>query len=879
MMGGDRSDPKPMLAIFALLVIAAIVHAVSSIHPAQVLASAASLAPLALGAVAIASALAPQRFRATRRTLATRTAVAVVPADEFDPQAEAVQRFAAELARSDRSLRGWFDRRARALRVRLTNDRKGRLVYLLEVPARSRELLRTALRDYEGVELRDVADVLPAQPRQTVRLRTELVLARPSIEPLAQLALDPDPLQPIAAAMASLRAKQGERVSVCVDLLPTAGLRRARLRAKLKRQAKRRHGEKRSLMEILNNERPRRGKSDPTALLERRMIGQALDAKLRGSEPLYEAQVLLCAEAAEKPRAKLVMQLLLAAFEPLRSHNWLRPSGIGAGEVVFFGADFPTRRRGFDRRLATGLHRPAKRSVLTAREVAGFLKPPSAHCVSTNVVRSGTLLPGAPSLPEFEEGRADLIPLGKVSSERGKRVVAARTADTFFTYIAGRSRYGKTETAIAQFVHLVRTGSGGLFLDPHGDALERIKPYLAEPAVASRVVEIDVSPSGAWELPGWNIFELRGESAAEVESRVAAIVGAFASTLRWGDQSTRAINLTTQATRALAHIARVLPPELCPTIFQLLPLLSRASWREAALPFLPSSAQAFWTERFPRLAEEAITPITNLVDRLSGSIPITALLGQSQSTYRAREAMDEGLIVLAHPGSSDIHERLIANLLLFDLLHAAKGRGPQRKPFWAFLDEVQTYDNVASGNLAALLEQSAKFGLRAVVLNQNPERLNPQTLTALATNRSHLLATTMNSRAAALVTKEWAGKPDPAALTRLNRFHFIAQVTDRGELSEPFALEGIRVEDVAEPPLPGSGMPLGGAVAQTEADEVTRHLETLDERILAELTKRRRESAKDEGSASETAASAEPGEREASTEQPTLWVPGGAERP
>jgi hypothetical protein len=875
MMGVDPHDPRPMLALFALLVIAVIVHAASSIHPAHLVASAASVAPLALGAIAIASALAPQRFRATRRTLATRTAVAVVPADEFDPKAEAVQRFAAELARSDRSLRGWFDRRARALRVRLTNDRKGRLVYLLEVPARSHELLRTALRDYEGVELREVAEVLPAQPEQAVRLRIELVLARPSIEPLVQLALDPDPLQPFAAAMASLRAEHGEQVSVCVDLLSTAGLRRARLRAKLKRQAKRLHGEKRSLTEILNNERPRRGKSDPTALLERRMVGQALDAKLRGSEPLYEAQVLLCAEAAEKPRAKLAMQLLLAAFEPMRSHNWLRPSGIGAGEVVFFGSDFPTRRRGFDRRLATGLHRPAKRSVLTAREVAGFLKPPSAHCVSTNVVRSGTLLPAAPSLPTFEEGRADLIPLGKVSGERGKRIVGARTADTFFTYIAGRSRYGKTETAIAQFVHLVRSGSGGLFLDPHGDALTRIKPYLTEPEVARRVVEIDVSESGAWELPGWNLFELRGKNAAEVESRVAAIVGAFASTLQWGDQSTRAINLTTQATRALAHVARVLPPELCPTIFQLLPLLSSERWREAALPFLPSSSQAFWTERFPRLSEEAITPITNLVDRLSGSTPITALLGQSQSTYRAREAMDEGLIVLAHPGSSDVHERLVANLLLFDLLHAGKGRGSERKPFWVFLDEVQTYDSVASGNLAALLEQSAKFGLRAIVLNQNPERLNPQTLTALATNRSHLLATTMNFRAAALVTKEWAGKPDPAALTRLRRFHFIAQVTDRGELSEPFALEGIRVEDVAELPAAGSGVPLGGAVAQTEAAEVTRHLETLDERILAELTKRRRKAAKTEGVVSEAPASANPDDQGASTDQPTLWVPGG----
>jgi len=882
MMGGDRSDPRPMLAIFALLVIAAIVHAVSSIHPARLLASAASLAPFALGAIAIASALAPQRFRLARRSLATRTAVAVVPADEFDPKPEAVQRFAAELARSDRSLHGFLDRRAQALRVRLTNDPRGRLVYLLEVPARSREPLRAALRDYEGVELREVSEVLPAQKEQAVRLRTELVLSRPSVEPLAQLALDPDPLQPFAAAMASLRAEHGEQVSVCVDLLPSAGLRRARQQRRLKRQARRLHGERRSLIEVLNNERRRRGPNDPTELLERRMVGQALEAKLRGAEPLYEVQVLLCAEATEKPRAKLAMQLLLAAFAPLASQNRLRPTGLPIGDLVFLGSDFLTRRRSFDRRVATGLHRPAKCSILTAREVAGFMKPPTAHCVSTNVVRSGTLVSPPPALPIFQEGRADLIPLGKVSGELGKRIVGARTADTFFTYIAGRSRYGKTETAIAQFVHLVRSRHGGLFLDPHGDALQRIKPYLTEPEVAQRVIEIDVSERGAWELPGWNLFELGGGSTAEVESRVAAIVGAFASTLQWGDQSTRAINLTTQATRALAHIARVLPPELCPTIFQLLPLLSSERWRKAVLPFLPTSAQAFWTERFPRLSEEAITPITNLVDRLRSSTPITALLGQSQSTYRAREAMDEGLIVLAHPGSSDIHERLVANLLLFDLLHAGKGRseigGGERKPFWVFLDEVQTYDSVASGNLAALLEQSAKFGLRAVVLNQNPERLNPQTLTALATNRSHLLATTMNSHAAALVTKEWAGKPNPAALTRLGRYRFIAQVTDRGELSEPFALEGIRVEDVAELPAGGNEKPVGDAVARTEANEVIQHLETLDERILAELTKRRRKSAKSGGSASEAETLAEADRQDKSTEQTTLWVPGG-ERP
>lgn len=843
MKGLDPHDPRPMLLIAAGIAFAFVWSVLSSIRVDHVLAVAGRLAPFALGAIAIASALATQRFLATRRALAMRTAAAVVPADEFDAKPEAVLRFAAELAKTDRSVRGWFDRPARALRIRLTNDREGRLVYVLEAPNRSRELLRTALRGYEGVELREVGEVLPEPERAAgVRLRTELVLSRASVEPLARLDLDPDPLQPFAAAMASLHADRGERIGVCVDLLPATGRRRARLDHRLKRQARRLHGERRSLMEILDNERRPRH-SDPAELIERRMVGQALDAKLRDAGPLYEAQVLLTSEAAEKPRAKLAMQLLLAAFEPFGSQNWLRPSGLGFGDVVFFGSDFPTRRRSFDRRLATGLHRPAKRSILTAREAAGFLKPPPARCVSTNVVRSGTLLPAPPSLPTFEKGRADLVPLGRVSGERGKRIVGARTADSFFTYIAGRTRYGKTETAIAQFVHLVRSGHGGLFLDPHGDALTRIKPYLRDPEVARRVVEIDVGSHGAWELPGWNLFELGGRDRAATESRVAAIVDAFASTLQWGDQSTRAINLTTQATRALAHVARALPPELCPTIFQLPTLLSSERWREAALPFLPNSSRAFWTDRFPRLTEEAITPLTNLVDRLQSSPPISTLLGQSQSTYRAREAMDEGWIVLAHPGSGDTQERLVANLLLFDLLHAAKARqevaSAERKPFWVFLDEVQSYDNVASGNLAALLEQSAKFGLRAVVLNQNPERLNPRTLTALTTNRSHLLATTMNSHAAALLTKEWAGKPDPAALTKLPRFRFIAQVTDRGELSEPFALEGIRAEDVVEQPA-GNPEPTSGPVARTEVPDVTEHLEALDERILAALKKRRR---------------------------------------
>ena len=84
------------------------------------------------------------------------------------------------------------------------------------------------------------------------------------------------------------------------------------------------------------------------------------------------------------------------------------------------------------------------------------------------------------NLPEYT-GQRDVLPLGRVSGEQGQRIVGLRLADTFFTYTAGRSRWGKTELAITQFLSLVRSGHGGMFLDPHEDAIQRIKSCLTEP--------------------------------------------------------------------------------------------------------------------------------------------------------------------------------------------------------------------------------------------------------------------------------------------------------------------------------------------------------------------------------------------------------------
>jgi hypothetical protein len=515
---------------------------------------------------------------------------------------------------------------------------------------------------------------------------------------------------------------------------------------------------------------------------------------------------------------------------------------------VFLGADLPLVRGRFDRRLATGRFAPARRQYVTAGEIAGLLKPPSVHCDAPNVQRSGGVIdPPPPGLPTFDHA-PDLIPLGTVPGRDGEpRLVGVRVAETIFSYMAGRSRYGKTETAIGQFVHLARSGHGGLFLDPHADAIREIKTYLTDPAIAERVIELDLSDlAGRHGQPAWNLFAAHGRPAWEASEKVEAVADAFAAALGWDERNTRALNLTTQAAQALVELSMVLPPELAPTLFQISSLLSDEDWRATVLPHVCAPTRAFFLDRFPRLTPEAITPVTNLVDRLRVARPVAAVLGVPVSSIDLGDAMDEGKIVLACPGSGSTRDRLVAAFLVYEVLHRIKARSQQpveqRRPFWLFLDELQTYDGP---NLPALLEQSAKYGGRAYLMNQNPERLTTATLNAVTTNRSHLATTAVNAKAAGMLAREWGGALDPATITKLKRYTYLAQVTLGASTSKPFLVHGARARDLHADVHHPDRVPALDATIDRTADrrplaETLQRLDGHDARILDYLRQHRR---------------------------------------
>lgn len=689
--------------------------------------------------------------------------------------------------------------------------------------------------------------------------RAELVLAADVARPLRAVPLRPDLLQSFAAAVMDVRPGLGERAEICIDLVPvtaaSAGrLRRARIRA-AERSGGRGQGAVGSIVagvcELLREFAgevvpPGRG---PVASHPARVSAtdvQAATGKLADpSVPLFEVQVLAVAESEIEGRAAAHLHQLLAAFDVMRGENWWRAAGLNVG-IAHIGADSVWFRRGFDRRLRTGEFAPRGHSLVTAAEIAGLLKPPTRHCAHRNVRRSGGMVPAPPrNLPEWS-GQPGVVPIGYAPGPDGReRLLGMPLADLFFSLRVGKSRYGKTETALVQAVALALSGGTGVwFLDPHADGWRRARPLLTDPQVLARLWEIDLTVRGDdAKIAGYNPLDMTGQSAEHIEDRVDAVITAISSALSWGDSAPRAKTILTKSCETLCHLGLRLPPDTAPTLFQIRTLLDDPDWRAAVLPFLPSSLRTYWERTFPRYPAEATPVITNVIERLAASRTLSAFLGASRSTYDVRAAMDAGKVVFVCPPGGDIG-RLAACFLIYDLFQAGKSRAGlpagQRRRFDAFIDEVTAVDGAARGHLAAILEQLAKYGLRLHAMTQMAQRLTPATRDALLQNQSLLSSTAGDIDAVKLITRQWAGQVEPATVASLPRFHHVVSATVAGEATTPFKVRGALVTELFAGQMHAERVTIQRVAIDTNLrrrriGEVLADLESLDERILAAL--------------------------------------------
>lgn len=665
----------------------------------------------------------------------------------------------------------------------------------------------------------------PAEKSQgTYVARAELVLARPDHRRLAAASLTPDPLQMMAAACARIDSGRGERADLIVDLIPVSGRKVARWRRQLVRHAALRgpsaYGEQfaagssgsqargvfRQVLAELSG-----GSSSPSAReaspqrARQADLAEGVGKFLPDADSqVFAVQVLVRVEARHAARARTLLHQVMAVMDAWRGENWWRP--VGPRRTAWSPYSNVWWRRGsFDRRYRTGEFRPSKRQWVTVKEIAALLKPASMRCEAVNVVRTGGVVPPAPAqLPEWT-GQPGVVPLGRVRGADGRvRLAAVPQADVLFGASFGKSGFGKSELALLQAVSLAYGGTGTWFLDPHGAAAKRAMPYITHPALRKRVWLIDLSAKDPTKRVGsWNPLSMEGRTPAEAQDVIGAVVGGLAAAQGWGDGAPRAHAILSHAVQVLVHLALEMcqrgRPDLQPTLFSIIRLLTDEEWREEVLQYLPVRMRRFWHKTFPRYEGHAVPVVTQTIQRLETSDSLRAFLGQPQSAYDMRYAMDTSKIVLLRCSGTGAADQVITSLLLFDLFRAGCSREgidqDQLAPMFAFCDELTAIDGASRGYVAAILEQLRKYELRLMGMTQMAMRLSSDTRMALMQNQSLLSASAADSDEAVFVTK----RMDPVAaqtLVSLPKWNYVMSTMLRGERTTPFRVAGVPLDEV-----------------------------------------------------------------------------------
>ncbi|MFI0742360.1 ATP/GTP-binding protein [Streptomyces sp. NPDC021100] len=692
--------------------------------------------------------------------------------------------------------------------------------------------------------------------------RVELVLGLPDYKPLEKLSLNPDPLQQLATAFSSVRAEAGERADVCIDLVPVSERRLARRRRRLLATARRRgpsaYGER--LTGVMGSgsggsgvwesmasawsggskggSGAWRGDRLPRMTDLRDQVGKFEP----GSGVVFGVQILLRTVASHPQAALARMHQLLAVMAMTSGENYLQPRRPRSRRAV----------ESFDRRFATGEFNPRKRQWLTVPELAWLLKPPTARCSSPSIVRCGGLVPPAPANLPVYTGQADLVPLGAVVYPDGReRIGAARVKDFLFGLQLGKAGHGKTEEALVQAIALAHAGYGCWFLDPHGEAWVRAKPYLAHAGVMDRVWEINLAtPTLEQRVASWNPLSMEGRDATQIQDIVRSVVDGIAAAQDWGDHAPRARTILARAAQALAFLAlravKAGRPDLQPTLFQVRTWLTDDTWREALLPLLPRKMRDYWVTTFPALPKDAVPTVTYVIDRLETSLSLSAYFGSPRSSYDVRTAMDTGRIVFICPSGSEA-DALVACLLIHDLHRAGLSRQDtpreKRKTFWAWGDELTAVDSSSRGFVAAISEQLRKYEVRFVGMTQMALRLSAVTRQALLQNQSMLSTCAADYDEAAFVARRWNDHVTPEVITELPKYHYVMSIALDGQRTKPFRVRGLPVEEIFAHYNNPDGIPdldaaIDANLQRRTVGEIVANLEVLDDDIRAFFTGR-----------------------------------------
>src|SRR6266446_6205774 len=173
--------------------------------------------------------------------------------------------------------------------------------------------------------------------------------------------------------------------------------------------------------------------------------------------------------------------------------------------------------------------------------------------------------------------------------------------------------------------------------------------------------------------------------------------------------------------------------------------------------------RTFWRTEYPkytyRYQAEAIAPIQNKVAAFLADQRLYRFFVGPQQPLRFRQIMDEGKILIVNLAKGQIgadSAGLAGGLVLTAISLAAFSRASlpedQRRPFYVYVDEFQTFTTLSVANMTAELR---KYGVALVLAHQYFHQLEPEVRHAVPGNAGTLISFRVGAEDAAYLAHEF----------------------------------------------------------------------------------------------------------------------------
>ncbi len=377
------------------------------------------------------------------------------------------------------------------------------------------------------------------------------------------------------------------------------------------------------------------------------------------------------------------------------------------------------------------------------------------------------------------DSRNKRIPFGIKNKDRTRHM-----------YVIGKTGMGKSTLLENLAIQDIQNGEGMCFIDPHGKTADLLLEYVPQERIKDVIY---FAPFDTDHPISFNVMEDVGAGKRHLVAN--GLMSAFKKI--WVDAwSARMEYILNNILLALLEY-----PES--TLLGVNRMLADKDYRNKVVANVKDpSVKSFWVDEFAKYGErymqEAGAAIQNKIGQFVSNPLVRNIIGQPQSSFDVREAMDSKKILIINLSKGRVGEanaNLLGSMIITKLYLGALSRADVSETklktlpsFYLYVDEFQSF---ANESFADILSEARKYKLSLTVAHQYIEQMSEEVRDAVFGNVGTMIAFRVGAFDAEVFEKEFAPVFISEDIVNLGFTQIYLKLMIDGVSSQPFSANSL----------------------------------------------------------------------------------------